>query len=56
MTPEAQARQLIDQKLEAAGWVVQDQKDLNLGAGQGIAVREYPTGTGPADYLLLVDR
>lgn len=56
MTPEAKARQLIDQKLEAAGWVVQDQKDLNLGAGPGVAVREYPTDTGPADYLLFVNR
>lgn len=56
MTPEIKARQLIDQKLEAAGWVVQDQKALNLGAGQGVAVREYPTDTGPADYVLFVDR
>ena len=56
MTPEAKARLLIDQKLESAGWVVQDQKDLNLGAGLGVAVREYPTDTGPADYLLFVDR
>lgn len=56
MTPEAKARQIIDQKLEAAGWVVQDSKELNLGVGQGVAVREYPTDTGPADYLLFVDR
>lgn len=56
MTPEAKARQLIDQKLEQAGWVVQDVKQLNLGAGVGIAVREYPTDTGPADYVLFVNR
>ena len=56
MTPEARARLLIDQKLEAAGWVVQDTKQLNLGAGQGVVVREYPTDTGPADYVLFVDR
>lgn len=56
MTPEAQARQLIDSKLEAAGWVVQDTKQLNLSAGPGIAVREYPTDSGPADYVLFVDR
>ena len=31
-------------------------KQLNLGAGPGVAVREYPTDTGPADYLLFVDR
>lgn len=56
MTPEAKARQLIDSKLEAAGWVVQDTKQLNLSAGPGIAVREYPTDSGPADYVLFVDR
>ena len=56
MTPEQKARLLIDQKLEAAGWRVQDVKDLSLGAGRGIAAREYPTDTGPADYLLFVDR
>lgn len=33
MTPEAKARQQIDQKLESAGWVIQDMKQLNLGAG-----------------------
>jgi len=56
MTPEAQARQLIDAKLAQAGWVVQDMKQLNLGAAQGVAVREYPSDTGPADYLLFVNR
>ncbi len=56
MTPEAKARELIDAKLEAAGWVVQDTKQINLGAASGVAVREYPTDTGPADYLLFVDR
>jgi type I restriction enzyme, R subunit len=30
MTPEAKARQLIDDKLAQAGWVVQDMKQLNL--------------------------
>jgi len=56
MNPEAKARQLIDQKLEQAGWVVQDRKQLNLSAGIGVAVREYPTDTGPADYVLFVNR
>ncbi len=39
-TPEAFARKTIDQKLTAAGWIVQDFKALNLGAGPGVAVRE----------------
>ncbi len=56
MTPEAKARQLIDQKLEQAGWVIQDTRQLNLGAAPGVAVREYPTDTGPADYVLFVNR
>ena len=56
MTPEAKARQQIDQKLEQAGWIVQDMKQLNLSAGLGVVVREFPTDTGPADYVLFVHR
>ena len=56
MTPEAKARQQIDQKLAQAGWLVQDMKQLNLGAALGVAVREYPSDTGPADYVLFVNR
>ena len=56
MTPESKARQIIDQKLEAAGWIVQDMNQLNLGAAKGVAVREYATDSGPADYLLFVNR
>ena len=56
MTPEAKARQQIDLKLEQAGWVVQDLKQIDPSAGVGIAVREYPTDTGPADYVLFVNR
>ncbi|WP_295372793.1 DEAD/DEAH box helicase family protein, partial [uncultured Pseudacidovorax sp.] len=56
MTPEAKARLHIDQKLHAAGWVVQDLSRINLSASAGVAVREYPTGTGRADYVLFVHR
>jgi type I restriction enzyme R subunit len=56
MTPETGARQQIDQKLEQAGWVIQDMKHLDLSAGLGVAIREYTTDTGPADYVLFVDR
>ncbi|MBQ1783954.1 MAG: DEAD/DEAH box helicase family protein [Gammaproteobacteria bacterium] len=56
MTPETKARQRIDDKLTQAGWVIQDLKQLNLSAGLGVAVREYPTDTGPADYVLFVNR
>ncbi len=56
MTPEEEARQNIDRKLTQAGWIVQDYKNLNLSAGEGIAVREYPTESGSADYILFIDR
>ena len=56
MTPETRARQQIDLKLGQAGWQVQDLRALNLGAARGVAVREYPTDSGPADYVLFVDR
>ena len=56
MTPEGKARQQIDARLEQAGWVVQDLKLLDLGANRGVAIREYPTDTGPADYVLFIDR
>lgn len=56
MTPEATARLLIDARLQLAGWVLQDLSALNLAAGSGVAVREYPTDTGPADYVLFIHR
>jgi type I restriction enzyme, R subunit len=56
MTPEAAARQKIDEHLVAAGWAIQDYKAFNPGAARGIAVREVPLDSGRCDYLLLVDR
>lgn len=56
MTPEEKARNTIDGMLLAAGWTIQDRDELNLGAGTGVAVREYPLNEGFADYLLFVDR
>ena len=56
MKPEEKARQKIDQQLAASGWVVQDLRQLNLGASLGVAVREFPLKSGNADYLLFVDR
>ncbi|HEY5301321.1 MAG TPA: DEAD/DEAH box helicase family protein [Acetobacteraceae bacterium] len=55
-TPEQKARLLIDGQLRAAGWVIQDRDEMNLGASLGVAVREYPLAAGPCDYLLCVDR
>jgi type I restriction enzyme, R subunit len=56
MTPEARARLTIDELLAQAGWLIQDREDMNLGAGLGIAVREYSLPAGPCDYLLFIDR
>jgi type I restriction enzyme R subunit len=58
LAAEQRARVLIDRQLTEAGWAVQDRKDLNLFAGQGVAVREVimAKGHGRADYLLYVDR
>ena len=55
-TPEQAARDNIDKMLSQAGWVVQDKRQIDFGAAQGIAIREYPTDVGPADYALFVDR
>ena len=46
----------IDGQLAACGWVVQDYKSAAVAAARGVAVREVPTGAGPADYVLYVDR
>ena len=55
-TPEQVARDRIDGRLRAAGWHVQDKEALDFNAGLGIAVREYQTDIGPADYVLFADR
>ena len=54
--PEQRARDEIDALLNKAGWVVQDKKKIDFTAAQGIAVREYLTDVGPADYVLFVDK
>lgn len=56
MEPEEEARKDIDRMLSASGWILQDYKDLNLGAGLGVAVREYPLSKDASDYALFIDR
>ena len=56
LKPEEEAREKIDDLLVKAGWIIQDYKAFNCGAGLGLAIREVPTTTGPADYILFVDR
>ncbi len=50
--PEAIARQKIDASLEEAGWCVQDNKDLNLMAGPGVAIREFPCPAADLQQVL----
>ncbi len=54
--PEQFARDNIDKQLLLCGWVIQDKKQINLSANPGIAIKEYQTETGPADYVLFVDK
>lgn len=54
--PEQIARDKIDNLLELAGWKIQSKSKIDFSAGIGIAVREYQTDVGPADYVLFVNR
>ncbi len=55
MNPEAKAREIIDSKLIEAGYVVQDMDRLNIKASLGVVVREFPSNSGPIDYLIFID-
>ncbi len=50
--PEQIARDKIDKLLIDSGWIIQNKNQVNLGAGIGVAIREYQTDVGPADYVL----
>ena len=54
---EADTRKLIDQQLRQAGWEADSQSiKFNKGArpekGRNLAIAEWPTESGPADYVL----
>ncbi len=53
--PEQRARDGIDKQLTACGWCIQEKNRINLHADAGVAVREYPTDAGVADYVLFID-
>jgi type I restriction enzyme R subunit len=55
--PEDRARANIDRLLTAAGWLIQNRDSINIEAGRGVAIREFPLapGHGFADYLLYID-
>ena len=56
---ESDTRSLIDQQLRDAGWEA-DSEELRHGRGtrpvkgRNLAIAEWPTSTGPADYVLFV--
>ncbi len=54
--PEQVARDHIDGQLRDSGWAVQDKSTIDFNDQQGQAVREYTTDTGPADYVLFIDK
>ncbi|HWQ48389.1 MAG TPA: DEAD/DEAH box helicase family protein [Methanosarcina sp.] len=55
-TPEQKARNDIDRKLNTSGWIVQEKSKIDWSTSRGIAVKEYLTDVGPADYVLFVDK
>ena len=54
--PEDIARAAIDRRLADCGFIVQNRSEMNVGAAQGVAVREFRTAAGPVDYALFIDR
>lgn len=54
--PAQLARDTIDAALLCSGWVIQEKSNINLAAALDIAVKEYQTDVGPADYVLFVNR
>src|SRR5690606_21370228 len=54
--PEQKARDTIDEMLRAAGWAVQEKSKIDFHSCGGQAIREYVTESGPADYVLFVDK
>ena len=55
--PEGVAREKIDTLLAQAGWLVQYRDEMNLMAGDAVAVAEFKLerGYGYVDYLLFLD-
>jgi len=60
LKPEEEARKLIDELLEKAGWTIQDSNKLDLseseGDGNGVMIKELQLGQRPADYVIILDR
>ena len=55
MTPEQKAREVVDQRLVQAGWILQDAKRLNLLAGLRGVLRKLLASTRPVNHALFAD-
>ena len=53
---EQKARDQIDAMHRLAGWHVQSRNVIDFSVGIGVAIREYQTSVGPADYILFVNQ
>ncbi len=53
--PEQITRDEIDRKLISVGYILQNKAEMDLHAGIGVIVREYPTSSGPMDYAIFID-
>ncbi|MFM7641326.1 MAG: type I restriction endonuclease [Cyanobium sp.] len=56
---EAATRELIDEQLRQAGWEADSQRLRHSRGGRpekhrNLAIAEWPTSSGPADYVLFV--
>ena len=56
---ESETRKLIDEQLNQAGWLADSQaikfsKGARPKQGKNIAIAEWPTESGPADYVLFI--
>ena len=56
MSPEEKARLEIDKQLITCGYTLQDMNEINPAASKGVIVREFPTDSGPVDYLIFIDK
>lgn len=56
MSPEEKARLEIDKQLITCGYTLQDLNEINPAASKGVIVREFPTDSGPVDYLIFIDK
>jgi hypothetical protein len=53
--PEDRARANIDRLLTAAGWLIQNGDSIDIEAGRGVAIREFPLAPGLAATPIIAE-